>query len=216
MSIPVRCFALAITLGAITLAMAPLTADDKDARAAKIKECTFKSDYYGASVLKPDKKEWKFLTQLEWSGRFQGGGDDVAFFLAHFDSADADPKTDNANISIYCLDIGKDYFDSMGKKGLAKAIQEYWLEKQYKNIKNLKEATSTKQYRFSKGKSVTHFEFDGESQKYGGAIHTLCICFKFSKFGFLILMDCAPGDQKKFAKEIQSVWDNMVFTEKDK
>lgn len=214
MSLNCRHLTLGAILGVLTLVIAPLAADDKDQAQARRKACTFTNDYYGITMLKPDKKEWAFLTSQEWSRYFQGGGDDVGFFLGRWVNADADRTEEHPHLSVYCVDIGKGYFESMGKKGLAKALQEYWLEKQYKDIKNLKEAKSTKEYKFSAGKSVSHFEFDGVSQKYGGAVHTLCICHKFDKFGFLILLDCAPGDQKKFAQEIKFLWDNLKFKEK--
>ncbi|MBI3097452.1 MAG: hypothetical protein HYY93_04285 [Planctomycetes bacterium] len=212
MSIPIRAVALALTLGAVTLIVGPLSADDKDAREAKLKECTYKNDYYGVTAIKPDKKEWRFLTERDMDEFFVGGGDNVGFALVKLPSSDAELR--DAELFLACGELDKNYFDYYGKKGLAKAIQENMLDKDYKDIKNLKEATNTKEYRFSAGKNVSHFTFDGVSKKYGNPRHVLIICHKFGKFGFWLRLDTVPGDQKKYAKEIKYVWDNIRFEEK--
>lgn len=189
--------------------LVPLSADDKGAKEAKDRENTFTNEQYGVTVKKPDAKEWKFVADNEMASYFSGDTSEIIFAVVKHSTPDANPETEPPQVVIYGSELDKGYFESYGKKGLAKAIMENMLEKSYKDVKNLQEVKSSKEFKFSKGKAVSTFSFDGVEKKSKAPRHVTIILHKTSDFGFIFVMGCAAGDDKRFAKDTKYIWDNM-------
>ncbi|MEK7466793.1 MAG: hypothetical protein AAB074_05190 [Planctomycetota bacterium] len=180
----------------------------------------FDNTTYGIKVWKPKgKDQWKIVGEGAWDKDFAEKG---AFILQKWaaDNKDGDSSKSPPLVQIYCTrystqekyKIGDWEGTPSSTKGFAKAIYDVWMEREYKNPKNVKE---TDKVAYPCG-SMYAFSCYAEHKKYGGSFFVrLLVCKADGKNTYTFGVYCPPGEEKMDGKhsgeEIELVLKSIKF-----
>lgn len=208
----------AATLLAVALGLAATVAAD-DKREA-LKERTYRNEDWGIQVVKPEDKSWMFPGEEVIDKMFKDARQ-VAFVLLKMKSETSKPGEDNPLAFVFCVAYpADDRYKIEGQevspgsmKQFAKLIFKS-VKDDYKDIKDEKELGEVQGYAFAP--KILKFSFKGIHKKYGQPALVQNFFFKDNQLVYEMVVDIPQGDDKIFAKDIDTIMRGITLFKKEK